>query len=125
MPYTAAREQHEIVIRLKGIDTNATDSLAYNYFIPNQNLKNFLRYVTTNDSSSTDSLLLLLLFHSDRTESVCWRLWRRLSTEEVLVRRSNESFRTAHSGFTNAEVQSHSIRIRSCHVHERLYRRVD
>ena len=45
MPYTAAREQDTITIQLKGIDINATDSLAYNYFIPSQNLKNFIRYV--------------------------------------------------------------------------------
>jgi hypothetical protein len=45
MPYTAAREQNAITIQLKGIDINATESLAYNYFIPSQNLKNFIRYV--------------------------------------------------------------------------------
>jgi hypothetical protein len=45
MPYTVAREQDSVTIQLKGIDVNATDSLAYNYFIPSQNLKNFIRYV--------------------------------------------------------------------------------
>ncbi len=45
MPYTAAYEQDSIIIQLKGIDMNATESLAYNYFIPSQNLKNFIRYV--------------------------------------------------------------------------------
>lgn len=45
MPYTAAREQDILTIRLKGIEVNATESLAYNYFIPSQNLKNFIRYV--------------------------------------------------------------------------------
>jgi len=29
-----------------GIDINSTDSLAYNYFIPSQNLKTFIRYVS-------------------------------------------------------------------------------
>ncbi|CAF0974994.1 unnamed protein product [Adineta steineri] len=48
MPYTAAREQNAIMIQLKGIDLNATDSLAYNYFIPSQNLKNFIRYIEQN-----------------------------------------------------------------------------
>jgi hypothetical protein len=52
MPYTAAREQTDIVLHLKGIEINATDSVAYNYFIPNQNLKNFVRYVS-------ESLLLI------------------------------------------------------------------
>ncbi len=45
MPYTAAREQDAIIIQLKGMDINGTESLAYNYFIPSQNLKNFIRYV--------------------------------------------------------------------------------
>ena len=45
LPYTAARQQDSITIHLKGIDANAVDSLAYNYFIPSQNLKNFIRYV--------------------------------------------------------------------------------
>ncbi|CAF1008863.1 unnamed protein product [Adineta steineri] len=48
MPYTAAREQNSVMIQLKGIDLNATDSLAYNYFIPSQNLKNFIRYIEQN-----------------------------------------------------------------------------
>lgn len=45
MPYTAAREQKQIIIQLKNLDVNSTDSLAYHYFIPSQNLKNFIRYV--------------------------------------------------------------------------------
>lgn len=48
MPLIAAREQKELVIYLKNIETNSTDSLAYDYLIPNQNLKNFLRYIEQN-----------------------------------------------------------------------------
>ncbi|UJR23738.1 hypothetical protein I4U23_026715 [Adineta vaga] len=48
MPYTAAREQNTILIQLKGIENNATDSLGYNYFIPSQNLKNFIRFIEQN-----------------------------------------------------------------------------
>ncbi|CAF4329563.1 unnamed protein product [Rotaria socialis] len=33
---------------LKRIQSNTTDSLAYNYFIPSQNLKNFIRYIEQN-----------------------------------------------------------------------------
>lgn len=63
MPYTAAQKQDSIIIHLKGnneiiyrvrwqwiimlgIEMNSTDSLAYNYFIPSQNLKTFIRYVS-------------------------------------------------------------------------------
>lgn len=46
MPLIAAKEQKEVVIHLKNIESNSTDSLAYNYLIPNQNLKNFIRYVS-------------------------------------------------------------------------------
>ncbi|CAF4629322.1 unnamed protein product [Rotaria sp. Silwood1] len=48
IPYTAAHEQDTITIQLKGIQINATDSLAYHYFIPSQNLKNFIRYIEQN-----------------------------------------------------------------------------
>ncbi|CAF4845387.1 unnamed protein product, partial [Rotaria socialis] len=34
MPYTAAHVQDTLTIYLKGIQSNTTDSLAYNYFIP-------------------------------------------------------------------------------------------
>ncbi|CAF1036217.1 unnamed protein product [Adineta ricciae] len=47
-PYTAAREQDSILIQLKGIESNATESLSYNYFIPSQNLKNFIRFIEQN-----------------------------------------------------------------------------
>ncbi len=46
MPYTVAQEQSTITIHLKGIDMNSTDSLAYNYFIPSQNLRTFIRDVS-------------------------------------------------------------------------------
>jgi len=39
MPYIAACEQDSITVQLKGIDINTMESLACNYFIPNQNLK--------------------------------------------------------------------------------------
>lgn len=45
LPYTVAHEQDKISIQLKGNQANAAESLAYNYFIPSQNLKNFIRYV--------------------------------------------------------------------------------
>ncbi|CAM4857476.1 unnamed protein product [Rotaria socialis] len=48
MPYTAAHVQDTLTIYLKGIQSNTTDSLAYNYFIPSQNLKNFIRYIEQN-----------------------------------------------------------------------------
>ncbi|CAF0742860.1 unnamed protein product [Rotaria sordida] len=48
IPYTVAYEQDTITIQLKGIQMNATDSLAYHYFIPSQNLKNFIRYIEQN-----------------------------------------------------------------------------
>lgn len=63
MPYTAARQQDSITIHLKGIDTNATDSLAYNYFIPSQNLKNFIRYVCF---LSPCKRILILFFRSNK-----------------------------------------------------------
>jgi hypothetical protein len=44
MPYTATREQDNI-IQFKEADINATESLAYNNFIPSPNWKNFIRYV--------------------------------------------------------------------------------
>ena len=90
MPYTAAREQTDIVLHLKGIEINATDSLAYNYFIPNQNLKNFVRYVSF-------SLLLWIVetsLFADRAKPVCGRLWRRSPAEEIPLRRSDEISRT-------------------------------
>ena len=48
LPFTAARERDSITIQLKGIDMNATESLAYNYFIPSQTLKNFIHYIEHN-----------------------------------------------------------------------------
>lgn len=48
LPFTAARERDSITIQLKGTDMNATESLAYHYFIPSQNLKNFIRYIEQN-----------------------------------------------------------------------------
>ncbi len=61
MPYTAAREQDTITIQLKGIDINATDSLTYNYFVPSQNLKNFIRYVCLMFQSKLNTNIFFLL----------------------------------------------------------------
>jgi hypothetical protein len=66
MPYTAAYEQDSIVIRLKGIDMNATESLAYNYFIPSQNLKNFIRYVCSIVPIEIRFKTILLLFRLNK-----------------------------------------------------------
>ncbi|CAF1023821.1 unnamed protein product, partial [Didymodactylos carnosus] len=50
LPYVIVHEQslQTVNICLKGIESNSTDALAYNYFIPSQNLKNFLRYIEQN-----------------------------------------------------------------------------
>lgn len=68
MPYTAARERDSITIQLKGIDMNATESLAYNYFIPSQNLKNFIRYVRF--GSIIDRLSAILFFRLNKIRSL-------------------------------------------------------
>ena len=91
MPYTAAREQTDIALHLKGIEINATHSLAYNYFFLNQNLKNFICYVR----SSLLFLIFVTSLFADRAKPVCRRLRRRSSAEEIPLRRSDEVSRTA------------------------------
>ncbi|CAF0737811.1 unnamed protein product [Didymodactylos carnosus] len=50
LPYTIVHDQalQTVTICLKGAESNSTDALAYNYFIPSQNLKNFSRYIEQN-----------------------------------------------------------------------------
>ena len=94
-PYTAAREQDSIFIQLKGVESNATESLAYNYFIPSQNLKNFIRFVCVR------FLVVQIEMNSglDRTKSICWCLRCSLSSEEIIISRFNEISRTATVDF--------------------------
>ena len=108
-PYVAARGQESVTLHLKSeslsivlfirisnrlnldFGNNATDSIAYNYFVPSQHLKNFICFVSYLLTNRIEPIYVYLqlkmstFFVVDWAESIRWCLWCTLSPEEIII----------------------------------------